>query len=272
MSSNENEKTLIFLETSIQIAKIFGYPNIKRDQINKILEQNNLVSSTYVLKEYKLGFVQAAMDFYNIATVSKDIPETIRSSKKFRGREHGKIMDIFSLIMESMLANQYPKDAQEFKAITLRKLDYFIENYFEREFYKNLQYPLINETACTISCLKPKKNLQIDQWDWDIKPMCNKSTPNNCKIEEFTHKYKDSISNFIIECGLKKSKDEETKKRIEAARKIVTKEDLPKGRNCIKLSDWIIALEVPKEAELFTLNENHFNDTCNILGVKMKTL
>ena len=57
-----NKKTTYFLETTIQIVRIFGNEN-HNTIIKKRLDQNNLQTSTYVLSELKRTVIEDLLIF-----------------------------------------------------------------------------------------------------------------------------------------------------------------------------------------------------------------
>jgi len=263
--SSDNGKRL-FLETTIQVFKIFGHPNCDRKEINKILESHKLVTSTYVLKEFKLGFIKAAVDFYNLICDSENISEALRRTDKgFFGRQQSKIINIYALVIENL-----GEGLSLSKKQVLKRLNYFINGYLERKFYKNIETPLIDKTKCVFADFNPTKNDEDGLWEY--KPSCRKSDPNDCEVQLFVEKNIEILKEIVEQYNLNSESkvDEETKRRNQTAIKIISDDDVAYGRrNCNNLSDWLICLEVPEDVVLFTINRKHYEIPCDLLNIRL---
>ena len=61
----------ILLDTTVQIERIFK--RAKKEQIEKIIEENNCGSSTYVFGEYKRNMVRDFVTLYNIMCIEDSL-------------------------------------------------------------------------------------------------------------------------------------------------------------------------------------------------------
>jgi hypothetical protein len=257
----------LFLETTIQISKIFGYPGTKRKKIKKVLgKYDNLITSYYVLKEFRFGFLRAAADFYNLLLDSESIGGALqRAQDKYWGRHPGKIIDVFSILIN------YYNNKPISKISLLNRLDLLIKYKLENKFFEDINN-IIKKTGCVFgnSNFKLKKDKENKIWKYDFS--CNKQNPNDCTIEPFLDKNFKKLEQIYDKYKERKESDKETARRVKVVGDLKNNRDVPYGRNCIYLSDWIICLEVPEKTKLFTLNDKHYKVPCDVLKIKLFTI
>ena len=250
LSKNES----LFLDTSVQADKFLGYDE-KRNFINKNLKGKTLMSSTWVLGEFKAAFIDDAVTLQALLLDSPTIAEGLLRTEKYRDRIHKRMIKLFGNLCTD---GEFDKEA------ILSRLDILIEYMLEARFNMGLSQPLINHTNCHKARVYAKR---VDQ-SWDFHVRCRKSDKPKCEVEQFVRKHTQLLKDFVESPLVKGSTDNEIKKYQTTIEKILSG-DIPRGNNCRALGDVIITLEAPKRTSVFTMNIEHFKITCSVFKKKL---
>lgn len=239
---------ILFMETTVQADKFLG-KRTKKQYIAGVCRDKHLISSTYVLGEFKSNFLKDMTALYNLVADSDDIRDAmIRFEETFSKR--------ISNRMNKLFANIIAECGIDDKEEILEMIEMYIENILIKRFKQGINKILIDDTKCCRSLAVPKKVDGV--WTIDVK--CSKKMKPKCRIKEFL-----LIKNTN---NIKKisSMPKELKKVEDTVRKILDEKDLPYGNNCRTLGDTIIALEAPEDSRIFTTNIRDFKPICAKIG------
>jgi len=237
----------IFLETTIQIDRNFTHKQI---QIDKILKNKTLYSSTYVLGEYKSNILKDAIAFYNLLEQSDSTKEALSrlSEVLYSTRQYDRVIKIFSCLVED--GNMSKKDVK-------KRLSFLIEDIIINRFMRGLKKDLINTTRCMRANAYPEK---IDGM-WKLQYIsCRQKPKPNCEVVEFIKENSQCLEKI---CELKQKNLSEL---IITLEKCLSLKALPYGRNCSRIGDAIISCEVPKKCMIYTTNKKDYSPICKVLG------
>lgn len=247
----------LFLDTTIQADKCLSHKKKRETIVNSICNKT-LMSSTWVLGEFKSTFLDDAVTLHNLLFTSPTISEALLRSEKYRDRIHKRMIKLFGNLC---------KDDEFGKNGILDRLDILIEYMLEVMFFEGISQPLVNKTNCYKANAKATR--VGDTWSFAIR--CRKRDKKQCRIDEFMEYNKENLKLFVESTDILESKDIEIKKYKTTITKILSG-DSPKGNNCKSLGDVIIALECPKRCSIFTTNIKHFELICPIFKKKIYTL
>ena len=238
----------LFMETTVQADKFLGERE-RKNNIRNMCKNKKLVSSTYVLGEFKSNFLKDATSLYILVKDSADIGEAIiRFSEVYSKRISSRMGKLFgNLIKDCGIDN---------KEELLDTLEFYIEDLLVKRFKEDIDKILIDNTKCVRSLAKPYKEDGV----WRINVSCTKKPNPKCNVKEF-------LINDNIDSLKKLTQLPEQMKNVEdIIYQIVNNKDLPYGNNCRTLGDTIIALEAPKDSIIFSTNKKDFEPICEKIG------
>ncbi|WP_291635956.1 hypothetical protein [Clostridium sp.] len=238
----------IFMETTVQADKFLGKRS-RKHQIKTTCKNNKLISSTYVLGEFKSNFLKDATALYNLVADSDDVRDAmIRFEETFSKRISNRMNKLFANIITTCGID----DKEEI----LENIEMFIEDILLKRFKEGVDKILIDNTKCERSLAMPQK---IDGvWTIDVK--CSKRANPKCSIKEFLLDH--NLDNIKKLTAMPK----ELKSVETIVDKIISKSDVPYGNNCRTLGDTIIILEAPDDSKIFTTNIKDFKPICEKIG------
>ena len=238
---------MLFLETTVQAGRI-TFAHETRKAIGRTIDGYKLLSSTYVMGEFKQTFLHDAVFLHKLVSDSSSPQVALNRAERYQNRTKDRMLRIFVQITEGHLAD---------KRYVLSVLERYIEWQFIDRFMKDL-HSIVNQTGCERAGVQPVKAGGV--YDFPIK--CQKASPPNCQIQEFLATHKKKLKLVIDGVSLL---DEESQEKLESLRAILAG-GLPFGNTCKDIADLIIALEVPEGAALATTNTRHFAPLAQILG------
>lgn len=236
------------METTVQADKFLGKKS-RKQHIQTVCKDNNLISSTYVLGEFKSNFLKDATALYNLVADSDDIRDAmIRFEETYSKR--------ISNRMNKLFANIITICGIDDKEEILETIEMYIEDILLKRFKEGVDKLLIDNTKCDRSLAIPEK---IDGV-WTINVKCSKRAKPKCNIKEFL------LDNNLDNIKRITAMPEELKNVENIVDKIIKKSDVPYGNNCRTLGDTIIILEAPKDCKIFTTNVKDFKPICEKVG------
>ena len=238
----------IFMETTIQADKFLGKDEKKKFILNTC-KGKELISSTYVLGEFKSNFLKDAVGLYNLVYDSKDLGEAlIRFEEYYSKRVNNR--------MSKLLGNLISEFEVYEKEEVLDRLEIFIEDTLIRRFKRGIDKFLVDNTKCIRCLAKPEKRDGV----WKIDVRCRKSPKPKCNINDFL------ISDNINDMQKLMDLPSDFNKVTNIIDKVINNLDKPYGNNCRTLGDTIIALEAPNDSAIFTTNKKDYEPICTIIG------
>jgi hypothetical protein len=233
------------MDTTVQADKYLGSKD-KRQYIISICKKNKLISSTYVLGEFKSSFLRDATALYTLVLDSYDIPEVlIRLEETFSKRIDDRMSKLLGNLIRELGLN---------KDELLDRLEYYIEDLLIKRFKQDLDSILLDDTKCLRSNAKPYK----ENSTWKIDTHCRQSQhPKCCIISFFEKNREDAVKIIDLPVHMEKIQ--------KLLVKVLSKQVKPYGNNCRTLGDTIICLEAPKGSCIFSTNKKDFIPLCEKL-------
>lgn len=244
------EKRPLFLETTIFIRRLLG-SRADRMGIARNLETRHTLSSTYVLAEYKATLLSAAVDMYNCVVASEDIIDAIGRWNRYRG---GKYKRGVNLLLQAICSSAGDKES------VLIRLEEFIEVTLPLQFDELID-ELIDPTGCQTAHVETRKVSGAYELPINFPPSEAEEGLRDFLLKHFER---------LVELHDALPEGRKYFRQIKKDLDRLLKKDFALGvRAWQRLSDVVIALEVQKESELYTLNLTHFRVIANVFGVKL---
>jgi len=241
----------LFLETTIFIRRLLGSHD-ERALIDSNLKGRFRVSSTTVMAEYKATLLQAAVDIYNCLAASYDVADAIGRWDKYQG---GRYKRGINLLLRALLTSAGDKES------VLTRLEELIEVTLPLVF-DELVDELIDPTECKAAHVEPR----FVQGAYEL--------PINFPTAEASG----GLRSFLLSQQQRLVQLHDTlptgRKHFRQLKRDLAKllsDNFALGvRAWQRLTDIVIALEVPLYCELYTTNLAHFRVITGGLGVKLK--
>lgn len=245
----------IFLETSAQIEKIFGYGEIKKE-IQETVADKSMSTSTYVEKEFKGSILRDFVFMYNVIQEEDNLSKAFNRLSQQYGRKSKNYLKILSIIS---------RDGNLSKNRVLLILRRYIESTLLLHFHRGVN-KVLSETRCTVAKRKPVYQNRL--YDFDSNCRIGEA---NCNIKSFIKKNIEDIiliTTVLKEEVKKRKKYKEIYKNIEVILKDIDKVE---GQKCSQIGDIIISIECPKSALLYT-KDKVYKIICPPIGREVLTL
>lgn len=254
----------IFVETTIQIEKIVEESNRRREILNN-LKGRKLVTSAYVLMQFKSTLISDCIALYTIAKDVKDMGDFHVRFSKIKPHEPRVIRrceEIFGKLTRDGMVDDIEKLRERLKNyIEFVLLDGFMEG--------------IKEICDSTKCQLAKEEPIWKDGGYQLNTKCTKEL-KQCILPEFVNenqelfsKITDVINYRLDDFNLRKEKKDKLKEASIICKKILENTEESRGNNCRNhLSDFIIAIETPDDAEIYT-TDNDFNPICLATGKKI---
>lgn len=253
----------VFLETTIQVERIFGMEK-RRKRLRESLSGRRLICSKYVFMELMRGFMTQMVSLHNFI-LSDGISEAFAwINNELRDRAANKANLCYGLWLKEI--ESYPAKGYS-KADMLEFFDLLIDGGLERRFLSGLNEDLIDEVRCVRADIKP--TFDAAHGTWTFRSPCNKKDPHDCGVCDFLQAHHDLLGCFVRAHGNEwEMLDKEVQRRLKTAEKVLGGDDA-RGDNCTRLSDWIIVLEAPQDSSMATTNEKHYSIPCKLRGISL---
>ncbi len=240
----------LFLETTIFIRRLLGSYH-ERARIDSNLNAVRCISSTYVLAEYKATLLRAAVDMYNCVAASYDVLDAIGRWDKYQG---GRYKRGVNLLLRALITSAGDKES------VLTRLEELIEVTLPLVF-DELVDELIDPTECDSAHVEPR----FVEGAYELPIHFPRVTAPE-GLRRFLVSQQERLTSLhgALPTGRKYFR------QLERDLSRLLSGDLAIGvRAWQRLTDVIIALEVPKDCELYTTNLAHFSVIADGLGVKL---
>ena len=237
----------MLLDTTVQIERIFKRE--KREQIEKIIEEHNCGSSTYVFGEYKRNMVRDFVTLYNImctedtlAGVREHIDDTVF---------HRSFQRVYYIYND--ICKLYNEDF----ALIKENLKLYARH-LERRFQYGIEKELLNETDCH----RAKARIQFRDGKAELPGVSCSKRDDFCKSCEFFEKHKEKFARL-------KEENKLPEKMRNAITKMLEENEPLKGNTCKTVGDCMIALEALDTTGklVCTTNGKDFRPICTSVGV-----
>lgn len=254
--------TTIFLDNTIQIERIF-IPS-RRVIIQKHLtaENTSVISSTYLLMEYRRTVVADFIAVYNLVKSHEKLGEALAHLSSGRARFSKRKIERRQKILGMAMTDCEDADEYLTRLGVLRILEVYIEGGLERRFMENIT-TLTNATDCDLA--KYPLTQDADGY-YQLTTTCNRNRVC-CQLPAFLEQNVHNLQK--IEQFIKQHETTLYTETLEKLARITTDFSLSQGqRTCWKLGDIIIALEADEDALVYTTDKD-FEIILSALGKKL---
>ena len=273
---------ILFVDTSIQVSKVLGSEEQKAQILTRLERAEHVITSSYVLMEFNRRMLSDAVWLHGLIRDIRTLAELLRRIAQggFGRQKHNTIL-IFSQLLEGYSDGTLVMDTPEFWRKLVRILEYFIDWQLHRQFLMGIDLTLpslINITKCSIAHQFPTKR-RTKEGNTEFfyqyrKPKASVSEANTCRRDEARCRLPQLLAEHDDELlALERILEErganaELKKASSALSQIRKHKkgwNAAKGsRNCWRLGDVIITLEIPEGYTLLTTNARHFVPLCSL--------
>lgn len=241
----------LFLETTIQVERVIGTLE-RRQTIRHNTDGRHLCTSGYVLAEYNRTLIRDAITFRDVLRTSPSVGDAIKRSTKYsRTRKFPRMM--------SLLAHLGIDDN---KQLTLERLGDFIEWRAHDHFWESIDQECY---ADRVRCVHRQWQAEQDETGaYDIDGLRYlKASPPACGVADFVEMNRSALEQFIVAAhACPRTNVLEAAELLDA---ILDGTESPFGmQNCYTISDTLIVLEAPSEAEIYS-TDGDIHAICEIL-------
>jgi len=261
-------KDQVFLDTSIQVDRIWADAS-RRESITQILDKfQSKKSSSYVKMEFKRGFLQNIVYFYNILVKAKDFRAIFVKAKKLSPLQFRKMCSL-STALASFFEGSALSVSRTYDGPISDELYSQLESFLRQRietattFFEDSLDSITDQTGCFLASKEPIMKGEIFD---NVHPRCKKQDIR-CGIVSFLIQNKEAFQRVLEVLEATPDLDQEMQKMKNAVEKVLKYHDEIANRtNCWHCGDAIIAIECPSEAKLFTTNKKHFQLLCNAMN------
>jgi hypothetical protein len=242
-----------FLDTTIQIERVTAI-RTRQQTIARELAGKRVITSSYVLGEYKRTLVRDAIVLYNLVQKTEELFDVeTQIAQLFNKRSVSRCLLLWATL--------HRQGIYERKKI-LRSLHTYITHGLVNRFMFGID-EILNTTECGLA----KEGPVLEQTDYQLRTHCTRRV-KECLLAERCHEQRSSLQTLVERL---RDHPEATLARIATlCAQILQDPDMARGRNCTAyLGDLVIALELPTEAALYTTNHRHFAPLCAYLGKQL---
>ncbi len=261
-------KDQVFLDTSIQVDKIWGDAS-RRETIKQVMSEfRSRKTSSYVKMEFKRGFLGYLVYIYNILVESKDFRAIVARANKLSPIQFHRIGGILTAL-DCFFESKELKVPRTYDGPILDELYSLMESFLRQRIETALTSfehgldSIVDETGCFLATQEPvMKGERFDNRNLKCKKQDIK-----CDIVNFVVRNKEAFQRILEVLEATPDLDQEMQKMKNAVEKVLKYQDEIANRtNCWHCGDAIIAIECPGEAKLFTTNRKHFQLLCDAIS------
>jgi len=238
----------LFLDTTIQIDKIFAY---EREKILDYIENKETATSTYVLMEFNRRILKDCRYIHELLKEEETVGDVIRRINKLPKKWEGK-----KNICISILAAISDTGDLENKDRTVIRLKRFIDRQLKKQFFYGI-INIVDETKCDLA-----RESVVEKNDrYFLKTTC-KQGEMKCELENFVERNKNEFEDILNGLKLEETLDERLENACNSLEEILNEHEKAMGKNCNKiLGDCIISIETPKNHKILT-TDHHYELIC----------
>jgi hypothetical protein len=267
--------TKILLDNTIQIERIIAPSRRAIIQPHLINENACVISSTYILMEYRRTVVADFIAVHNLVKSHEKLGSAVAHISSGRAGFSKRMMERRQKILGMAMVDCEDADESLTRTGILRILELYLEGGLERRFMENIT-ELTNATDCDLA---KYPLIQRQDGHYQLTTSCNKKCVR-CQLPDFLLQNAHNLRR--IEQFIKQHAAAEYQELLEKLARVTTnfsqdffdqtfllKSLRAKGqRTCWKLGDIIILLEAPPDALIYT-TDKHFETICTALGRKL---
>lgn len=244
---------VIFLDTTIQIERITAV-QARQQTIARELAGKRIITSSYVLGEYKRTLVHDATLLYNIVQTTEELFDVeTQVAQLFNKRSVSRCLLLWAALHRQGIYE---------RKLILSVLQSYIEYSLTSRFMLGID-EILDTTACGLAREIPV----LEQTNYQLRTHCTRRV-KECLLKEYCQVQRSSLQTLAD--GLQDHPEAALARMATLCVQILQDPDLARGRNCTAyLGDLVIALELPPGAALYTTNHRHFAPICALLGKQL---
>jgi hypothetical protein len=244
---------LLFLDTTIQIERVTA-AHARQQTIARALAGKRVITSSYVLGEYKRTLVHDATVLYNLVQKTEEMFDVeTQIVQLFNKRSASRCLLLWAALHRQGLYE---------RKLMLSVLQNYIEYGLVSRFMAGID-ELLNTTDCGLA----KEIPVLAQTDYQLRTHCTRRV-KECLLAECCQPQRSSLQ--ILADGLNDHREAALARMATLCAQMLQDPDTARGRNCTAyLGDLVIALELPTDAALYTSNHRHFAPLCALLGKQL---
>ena len=240
----------LFLYTTIQIDRVTGSKK-RKEEVEKVLKDNDLYCSAYVLGEYYATVVSDLVTLYGLFLLDKDIGETgKRITEMVFGRSQTRAAKLYANILSVCKFN-----VDEVEDTFLLYMDLI-----QDEFYRNLE-----EVKDRTKCARAKRRIIYEDGVPVLPDVKCRKDEKVCSICEFWQEAGREIGQIT-----ESEEIDEKIVKILCTAKVDEREY--RGNNCRTLGDTVISVEAKNSGtglKMCSSNKKDFQPLCNAIGLEL---
>jgi len=270
---------LLFVDTSIQISKVLGAEEQKARILTRLERAEHVVTSSYVLMEFNRRILSDAVWLHSLMKDIRRLAELLRRiAQDGFGRQKYNTILIFSKLLGEHSDGTLVMDTPEIWRKLVKGLEDFIDWQLHRQFLMgiDLTFPsLMNTTECSIAHQFPtKRQTKEGKAEYVYRYTCRREEVH-CRLPQLLQEHADELLTLerILDGQGANAELRKAFSALSQIRKHTEGWNAAKGsRNCWRLGDVIITLEIPEGYTLLTTNARHFLPLCEVLGKRCEIL
>jgi hypothetical protein len=243
----------LFLETTAAIGRHFG-TRAHRVFLADAVTGRQIITSTFVLFEYKRVVQRACVEFHRLLTRERNLSEALRVfSQSYSVSQLSIGLSLFYPLFE---------EAGHNVSEVLERLAWLIDYDLMRLFRAGVD-EILDPTRCALAFQQPQHQgatyapgfLSVARATFD------------CNLPGFIETHRDDFQ--AIYTAMTAAGDPRTRRLRQVLARVIRHPEESRGRNALTLGDAIIAVEMPGEAFLLTTNRGDFEPLCAALGKEL---
>lgn len=261
-------KTPLFLDTTIQIDRIVS-PLQRRTQLQALLTDYRLVTSTYVLGEFLRTLVKDAIQLHHRIEQYTHLDEVITYLGQHPNkREAGRMMLILGTLLRAERTTQATAFASQMRLQLQERLARYIKFALVDRFLSGID-EMLDSTQCGLARERPTlaPTTNGNGQFFRFRSQCTRYV-RECDLAERMEAWRPELA--MLADGLAHESDPVLLRMGQLAQQISENPVVTRGRNCTwYLGDLVIALELPADVPLYTTNVRHFAPILAVLGKRL---
>jgi hypothetical protein len=212
--------------------------------------------------EYNRTVVDDFITLHEVAQSSERLGDILvrlsAGSHRFRPRAVRRRVKILGQLLNQCVS----QDEEQLYDELITRLEMYIESGLHVEFMDGVD-EILNATDCDL----PKDHPRLIGGTFQLQVTCRRAEAH-CQLPALIEAHRAEIER--VSEHLRGHPDGELRRLAQVAAQVLPTPGKAQGQmNCWRLSDLIIALEVPPDAAIYTTNVRHFAPLCEILGKRL---
>jgi len=254
------DKEKLFVETSIQIQKTFSTQQRRMKIRSRLKRAEQTFTSQFVRYEFDRTVLADCILLHQTIYRESTLTDAfLRLGESSRSRHAQRMWLIYANLISGMeeIEELYSQNARDRLLI---QLEDYIEETLSEIFLLYIDATIPDLVGCALPA--PRKT---SEGTYEFRTTCQRATAP-CRLPSFLQKNA-TLLRQMDEAIQAQGAHSEWRQMKEALKRIFHNFQVAKGqKNCWPIGDCIIALEMPDDYQLLTLNLTHFRTLCAAIG------